>query len=98
MSAWSASDWCGVLHEQLRFTPGRNVTTAIGGLFILYAMVLYPLLGLAVGHIYPQAPMFGVAPCPMTIFTFGMLLWTDVRLPKWVLAVLLLWSLLGFSA
>jgi Family of unknown function (DUF6064) len=34
----------------------------------------------------------------MVIFTFGLLLWTDARMPKWVLVVPLLWSVLGLSA
>jgi hypothetical protein len=61
-------------------------------------MVLYPLLGFAFGHAYPASPVFGVAPCPVTIFTFGMLLWTDARMPKWVLVIPLMWAALGLSA
>jgi Family of unknown function (DUF6064) len=43
----------------------------------IYAAALYPLLGLAMGHPSSELPMFGVTPCPVTIFTFGMLLLTD---------------------
>ena len=70
----------------------------VGGLFIAYAMVVYPVIGAALGHGYPQAPMFGVAPCPTTIFTFGLLLWTRGRVPGWLLAVPTLWALIGFTA
>jgi hypothetical protein len=42
--------------------------------------------------------MFGVAPCPTTIFTFGLLLWTRGRVPGWLLAVPTLWALIGFTA
>jgi hypothetical protein len=70
----------------------------IGSLFILYAMVIYPLLGVAFGHSYPKAPMFGVAPCPTTIFTFGILLWMTKPLPGVLLIIPFLWSLIGMSA
>jgi hypothetical protein len=39
-----------------------------------------------------------VAPCPVTIFTFGLLLLADKRVPKYLLVIPFLWSLLGFSA
>jgi hypothetical protein len=57
----------------------------------------YPLLGYLQGHIYPAAPTFGL-PCPTTIFTFGILLWTDKKLPVITLVIPFLWSLIGFSA
>ncbi|MDX1639899.1 MAG: DUF6064 family protein [Balneolaceae bacterium] len=69
-----------------------------GGVLILYAMVLYPLLGHLLGHTYPRSPVFGVAPCPTAIFTFGLLLWTRSRVPYWLLAIPFLWALVGFSA
>jgi hypothetical protein len=90
--------WVGTVRGRLVFAPGRTGTTAIGALFVLYAMVLYPAIGMALGHGYPSAPMFGVAPCPLTIFTLGLLLWADARLPKGLLAVPVLWSLLGVTA
>lgn len=70
----------------------------VGACFILYAMVIYPLLGISFGHSFPRSPMFGVAPCPATIFTFGMLLWTTNSIPIYLLIVPLLWSLIGMSA
>jgi hypothetical protein len=90
--------WSGVLHDHLAFAPDRGPRSLAGGLLMLYALLIYPLLGLAFGHVYPAAPVFGVTPCPMTIFTFGLLMWTDARMPKWVLVVPLLWSVLGLSA
>jgi hypothetical protein len=55
------------------------------------------VLGYFLGHVYPHSPTFG-APCPTVIFTFGLLLWTDKKLPKYLLGIPLLWSLLGISA
>lgn len=68
----------------------------IGLLFILYALLIYPLLGYLFGHAFPASPTFG-APCPTTIFTFGILL-LAVRVPRVLLIIPALWSLLGFTA
>ena len=64
------------IQDKLSFRFFLKPLPIIGGFFILYAMVVYPLLGISFGHSYPKAPMFGVAPCPSTIFTFGILLWS----------------------
>ena len=60
-------------------------------------MVVYPLLGMALGHGYPRAPMFGLVPCPTTIFTFGMLL-LAARPKRLLLWLPLVWSVIGFFA
>ena len=88
----------GVVRNQLRFAVGRTVRAAVGAAFILYATVLYPMLGAAFGHAYPGAPTFGVTPCPLTIFTFGCLLLARIPVRWWVLAIPVLWSLVGGSA
>lgn len=87
----------GVFSQRLSFHFKPNAYGIIGALLILYAMVIYPALGYAFGHVYPQSPTFGL-PCPTTIFTFGLLLWTDERVPKGVLIIPFLWSLIGSSA
>lgn len=63
----------------------------------MYALVIYPALGYLLDHGYPAAPTFGV-PCPTTIFTFGILLCTDSRIPLYLLPIPLAWSLIGFWA
>jgi hypothetical protein len=72
---------------------------AMGRLLIVYAMLVYPLLGIASGHVYLRQPMFGVAPCPTTIFTFSVLLLTTIRVRTYLLTIPLVWSLIsGLSA
>ena len=90
--------WAGVVHSRLSFRAGRDVASLVGGAFVLYAMVVYPIIGALLGHGYPQSPSFGVAPCPTTIFTFGLLLWSERPVPRLLLVIPLLWSLLGVSA
>ena len=75
----------------------RDARTWIGLALITYAMLVYPLLGMALGHGYPRAPMFGLVPCPTTIFTFGMLLLAG-RPKRLLLWLPLVWSVIGFFA
>jgi hypothetical protein len=70
----------------------------VGLAVVAYAAVIYPALGAALGHAWPRAPVFGVAPCPTTIFTFGVLLLARGPVPRRLLVVPLLWALLGASA
>jgi hypothetical protein len=88
----------GTTFERLTFRFVLEPLPIIGGCFILYVMVFYPLLGFGLGHSYPKAPMFGVAPCPTTIFTFGLLLWTTKSVPGILLVIPFLWSIIGMSA
>jgi hypothetical protein len=77
----------GVLRARLsfRFLPG--IYGLVGALFLAYAMVGYPVVGYVLGHVYPGMPPFGLVLCPTTVFTFGLLLWTDRPVPKYVLLV-----------
>jgi len=42
--------------------------------------------------------MFGVTPCPVAIFTFGLFLLTVRPVPRWLLVIPFVWSLIGGSA
>lgn len=88
----------GLRRSPLRFSTRSDLYGGIGGVAVLYALAVYPALGAWLGHGYPQAPMFGVAPCPTTIFTFGLLLWTRGRVPVWLLVIPTLWALIGTTA
>jgi hypothetical protein len=90
--------WLGVVKDRLDFHFEPNVFSIIGGILVVYAIIIYPLLGNIMGHGYPKSPGFGIAPCPTTIFTFGMLLWTAKKVPIIILIIPFLWSLVGFSA
>ena len=89
--------YVGGLRSKLSFKSHPNSHGIVGSLFILYALIIYPGLGYFFGHVYPKNPTFGL-PCPTTIFTFGILLWTDKKIPKYVLAIPLIWSIIGFGA
>lgn len=85
------------VRDRLSFRAGGSLTTT-GLALILYALAIYPLLGLLAGHPFPRGPAFGVTPCPNVIFTFGLLLLSDRPVPRWLLPIPLLWSLIGLAA
>jgi hypothetical protein len=82
---------------RLSFAARLDAYTMVGGLMILYALLIYPLLGRATGHLYPATPTFG-APCPSVIFTFGLLLFARGRVPGWLLVIPVAWGVVGLSA
>jgi hypothetical protein len=87
----------GVWKQNLRFRFRPDLFGITGSTFLIYALVIYPALGYWFGHRYPAAPTLGL-PCPTTIFTFGMLLWTDRRVPLYLLPIPLVWSFIGIWA
>jgi len=89
--------FAGGIKSKLSFKFQSSSYGVIGSLFILYALIIYPILGYFFGHVYSKNPTFGL-PCPTTIFTFGLLLWTVKIVPKYVLVIPLIWSIIGFGA
>jgi len=87
----------GVFRSKLTYHFTYNIYSLTGLFLISYALIFYPIIGFFAGHIYPSAPTFGL-PCPTTIFTLGLFLLTDTKMPKYVLIIPLLWSLIGYSA
>ena len=78
--------------------PVSGWRAGFGHFLVGHAAMLYPLLGRLVGHDWTEVPSFGVTPCPMTIFTFGLLLLARPEVPWWLLVVPAAWSLIGGSA
>lgn len=89
--------WHGVLHERLRFVLTPSPQAAVGFALVAYALLAYPLLAIAFGHRYPAMPTFG-APCPITIFTLGMLAFLRPPYPRHVFVVPLAWVLVASQA
>lgn len=89
--------WFGVVRHKLTFKASLNVFGIVGGALIAYAALIYPVFSYMDGHIFPASPGFGLGtvPCPTTIFTLGILLWTSSRVPKLVLVVPTLWAIMG---
>jgi len=89
--------WAGVVRGRLAYTSASGLHRLLGGVLLVYALLVYPLLSDLLGHAYPEAPTFGL-PCPITIFTIGMLCLLATPFPKYVLVAPLLWSAVGSQA
>jgi hypothetical protein len=89
--------WTGVLGDQLVYRWKLDARGITGLLFVIFSFLIYPFLSAFFGHSYPQTPTFGL-PCPTTIFTFGILLFSAKKVPWYTFIIPLLWSFIGFSA
>ncbi len=87
----------GVFQKKFSFEFEMNSYGITGLILMVYALFVYPLFGYLQGHVYPYSPTFGL-PCPTTIFTLGMLLWTKWRPPFLILIIPFLWSIIGSAA
>lgn len=90
--------WAALARPGLRLRPGGDLVSNLGLVCIGFAILIYPALGWLAGHRYPAVPMFGVAPCPTTIFTIGVLLQAPWREVRWLLVIPGLWAAVGGSA
>jgi hypothetical protein len=83
----------GIVRQDLVIRPSRDVASVIGGVFIVYAIVAYVILGLLGGHRFGTLPTPGLAPCPSVTFCFGLLLWAKPPVPLALLPLPLAWAL-----
>jgi hypothetical protein len=90
--------YCGTYRNRIALGAPLNLRSGAGYLLIFYATIAYPLIGLALGHDYMALPQFGVTPCPVALFTFGLILLAPGPIPWPVLVIPVLWSLIGGSA
>jgi Family of unknown function (DUF6064) len=82
----------------LQLELGQDFRSIAGLGSIVYALAIYPVLAIWAGHGLMAGPMFGVAPCPTTIFTIGVLLIARGRWVIWLSIIPILWSLIGLAA
>lgn len=88
----------GVFKTDISIRFHANLNSIFGLVFIIYAMAGYQLYGYYLGHVYPSFFPFGLVPCPTAIFTFGLFLMTDQKLPKYYLIIPLMVAMGGFLA
>jgi len=88
----------GAVRGALTFRFRGDAASWIGVALAVFAMVIYPLIGWLLGHGWPRAAMFGVAPTPLTIFTLGMPLLIEGRTPPQLAVIPVVWSLVGGTA
>ncbi len=79
------------------FEPTSRTNVTLSFVLIGYALLIYPILGHVLGHQYPAMPTFG-APCPTTILTFGVFCLLPTSIPRFAVAVPVLWTLVSSYA
>jgi hypothetical protein len=87
-----------LVRPEFRIAARADARTMVGLALAVFATILYPLWGRLAGHVWPAVPTFGLAPCPTTIFTIGLLLLGSWRVARWLLVIPALWSAIGGSA
>lgn len=85
----------GPIKNTLSFSLDLTPCSIVGSGFVIYSMIIYPLIGGLTGYIYPKYPIFGTAPCPVTIFTTGILLWTNKKVPLLAIIIPFIWGIMG---
>lgn len=89
--------WFGLRQRRLAFRTTMHGAGLAGGAMLLYALLVYPAFGYVLGHRYPAVPTFG-APCPLAIFTFGLLLWARPPVPRVLVVIPTLWAVISTAA
>jgi hypothetical protein len=78
-------------HHNLEIVAKTTPSGILGWLIVVYGITGYQISTEVAGHYYPSAPTFG-APCPLVIFTLGMLLWNVRKTPWYLLVIPMTWS------
>jgi hypothetical protein len=86
----------GVIKSDISFKFKSGPYSILGSIFILYALAGYQVFGYFIGHRYPAFFAPGLVPCPTNVFTVGVLMLTEKKLPGYLMAIPLLWSISGF--
>lgn len=83
--------------NRLQFIFSNKSSDYIGYFFMLFGIIIYPLIG----YLLLAEPSIIISlglPCPTTIFTFGLFIMARNHFPKYLLIIPTLWAIVGLSA
>lgn len=83
--------------NRLVFTFQYQAKDYTGYFLILFGLVIYPIISYLTGGSIVKTITLGL-PCPSTILTFGFLMLTSGKFPKYLLIIPSLWAVVGLSA
>lgn len=86
-----------IFRTHLTFEFDGSIRNYIGYFFILFGLLLYPLIGYIIESNITKIISLGL-PCPIAILTFGFLMITNKSFPKYILIIPTVWALIGFTA
>ena len=84
--------------RRLAFGQATGLRYVVGWSLLVYAVVVYPALGLLLGERVLDLPAFGVTPCPVTLATLGVLSLATGPARRWLTIIPVAWALVGGSA
>lgn len=87
----------GAILNKLRFGFDGGAAAWVGLSFVVFALVLHPLIELAIGRTWMQLQLVGVSPDPTSLLTLGLFLMTTHRVPWALLVIPVLWLLISGS-
>jgi hypothetical protein len=64
----------GIVRRDLVIAPRSSLSSVLGAVFMFYALVAYPIIGLLSGHPLHTLPVFGLSPCAPLAHSGGLLL------------------------
>lgn len=83
--------------NRLIFTFAFQIKDYPGYFFILYGLIIYPIISYLAEGSFERTIVMGL-PCPSTILTFGFFILTNNKFPKYLLIIPSLWAVVGLSA
>lgn len=83
--------------KKLEFEFNGKIMDYIAYFFIIFGIVIYPILIYFLENSIEATITLGL-PCPSTIMTFGFLMLTRPKFPKYLIIIPALWTIIGTSA
>lgn len=83
--------WLGVVRGRLAPGPASRLQQRAGLGLLLFALLLFPLMGLLLGRSWTQAEVFGMAPDPTALATLAVLLLAGARPAWWLYPIPVAW-------
>jgi hypothetical protein len=86
-----------IFRRKLEFNITRSFGGYTGYFFILFGLVIYPIISYFMEGGFPGTIALGL-PCPTTILTFGFLMFSAGKLSKYLLIIPSIWAVIGTGA
>ena len=86
-----------ILRKKLEYSFETKPWKIIGYIFILFGLFIYPIISYLLEGSFQNTISLGL-PCPTTILTFGFLMLTENKFPKYLLIIPTIWAIIGTSA
>jgi len=87
--------WLGVVRGRLAPVPATRLQQRAGFGLLLFALLIFPLMGPLLGRSWTQSEVFGMAPDPTALATLGALLLAGPRRVWWLYPIPLAWCLIS---